>query len=60
MYTTNEINERISLYEKKVSEYSNKEKFKHKLDVSTSLLNFWKNQLTKRQKSNARRKSNSN
>jgi len=60
MFTTPEINERIDFYEKKVSEYANKEKFKNRLSVSENLLNFWKNQLLKRQKANARQRAKSN
>lgn len=59
MFTSNEINERISFYENKILEYANKEKFKNRLDVSVNLLKFCKNQLVKKQKSNARQSKKS-
>jgi len=60
MFTTPEITERIGFYETKVLEYANKEKFKNRLSVSENLLSFWKNQLLKRQKANARQRTKSN
>jgi len=60
MFTTPEITERIDFYESKVSEYAKKEKFKNRLHVSENLLSFWKNQLIKRQKANARQRAKSN
>lgn len=54
MASTSQIIERISFYENKIIEYQKNQKYAHRLQTSESLLNFWKNQLSKQQKSNGR------
>lgn len=54
MYSTSQISERITLYETKVKEYQGNQKYQNRLQVYESLLIFWKNQLSKQQKTNGR------
>lgn len=54
MASTAQISERIIFYENKIIEYQNNQKYANRLQTSQSLLNFWKNQLSKQQKPNGK------
>lgn len=51
MCTLEKITERIKHYEDKIKQYTGNKQHEHRIPVHQKLLQFWKNQLIKHQKS---------